>query len=303
MTNPLLSIVIANYNYGRFLEEAINSVLSQNEDKMAELIICDAKSNDNSVEVIRKYACGLPPNTHRSEWPDNSKFSDSNSQLISWWCSEKDGGQSAAFNKGFVHARGAWLSWLNADDLMLPGTLDAFRRLVAKKDTAQWISGNMLSFDNDTKRIVQVNWGPHSHPPILKKRHSFNAVFGPTTFFKKELYLKAGSIDESLHYAMDTEYWARLTMLGVRQVRLNHLCWAFRIHNESKTEGCQTQKLTEKRNQETEYWRKKTGYDFGVSLLNPSYLYWLFWRLIDGSWVVRMAKKIKLEGKTVGSLL
>ena len=112
----LLSIVIANYNYGRFLEDAIASVLGQCEnpidvdgrpvlpikgcsDECVELIICDADSKDNSVEVIHKHANSL-----------------------AWWCSEKDDGQSAAFNKGFAQARGEWLTWLNADDIYLRDT-------------------------------------------------------------------------------------------------------------------------------------------------------------------------------------
>ena len=53
---PLISIVIANYNYGRFLEEAIQSVIAQDMGDKVELIICDAVSTDNSVEIIKKYA-------------------------------------------------------------------------------------------------------------------------------------------------------------------------------------------------------------------------------------------------------
>ena len=89
---PILSIVIANYNYGRFLEDAVRSVLLQNMGDKVELIICDAASTDNSVDIIKKYAGGLPPNILRSEWsgPD-SKLQTSNSKLITWWCSEKDG--------------------------------------------------------------------------------------------------------------------------------------------------------------------------------------------------------------------
>ena len=76
MEQPLLSIVIANYNYGRFLEDAIESVISQDMGNQIELIICDAASADNSLDVIRKYANGLPPNTPYEEWrsQDNSQL-------------------------------------------------------------------------------------------------------------------------------------------------------------------------------------------------------------------------------------
>ena len=67
MMDPLLSIVIANYNYGRFLEAAILSVVNQHPGDEVELIICDAASTDNSVDVIRKYAGDLPPNTARDD--------------------------------------------------------------------------------------------------------------------------------------------------------------------------------------------------------------------------------------------
>ena len=84
---PLLSIVIANYNYGRFLEEAIQSVVAQvaGDEKggmrdAVELIICDAASTDNSVDVIKKYANGLPVNTLRSEWEIKNQRPTTNDQ-------------------------------------------------------------------------------------------------------------------------------------------------------------------------------------------------------------------------------
>ena len=70
MEAPLLSIVIANYNYGRFLEDAIKSVLNQCCHNV-ELIIIDGGSTDNSIEVIKKYANGLPPKTYRPNWRVN----------------------------------------------------------------------------------------------------------------------------------------------------------------------------------------------------------------------------------------
>ena len=306
MINPLLSIVIANYNYGCFLEEAIRSVVLQDMGDKVELIICDAASTDNSVEIIKKYACGLPPNTSLYDWKaDNSQSPTNDYRLftkITWWCSEKDGGQSAAFNKGFSHARGEWLTWLNADDLMLPDTLKAFERLVFNHHNAQWITGNKIHFDSRNGEITRVHWGPHTMPPLLRRNHASSGVYGPTSFFRKDLFVKAGGIDESLHYAMDTEYWARVTMLGVRQLRLRKFCWAFRDHDESKTSGLQSEAVARKRQAESLYWRAKTGYSYIHGFSNPWYVLWVIWRVIDGSFIAKAIMRRKYKGKRLSEV-
>lgn len=281
MDKSLLSIVIANYNYGRFLEEAIQSVLAQGMGDKIELIICDAASTDNSVEIIKKYE-----------------------KHIAWWCSEPDGGQSEAFNKGFAHAKGEWFTWLNADEFYLPNTLKKFAALVARKPQAKWITGNMLSFDSETRRILRVNWGPHKQPPFLAPQHTFDAVFGTTTFWHRSLRDKFGPIDEKLIWGMDIEYWKRFTFGGVKQTRLNHICWAFRCHNESKTGGCApSESVISKARQEAEYILNKTGGPFNTSIRNIWYDIWVLWRFFDGSWAVRAWKKIMMEGRTVDKYL
>lgn len=273
---PILSIVIANYNYGRFLEEAICSILAQGLDDKIEIIICDASSTDNSVEIIKKY-----------------------SDKIAWWCSEKDGGQSAAFNKGFSHAKGEWFTWLNADDLYFPGALKAFVDLVTHNPHAEWITGNKMHFDSATKKIISVNWGPHRMPPFLKKNLASSAVFGPTSFWRREVYNRVGPVDEKMHYAMDTEYWARMTMAGVRQTRLRHFCWAFREHEESKTEGVQSAAVQEKRAAERKYWLEKTGYTYKHDFSNLWYWLLMVWRCFDGSIVKRFRMRQRYKGKTL----
>ena len=296
---PVLSIVIANFNYGRFLEEAIESVISQGMGDKVELIVCDAASTDNSVEIIKKYANGLPPNTFYVDWvsQNNAQRTTRNSQLLTWWCSEKDGGQSAAFNKGFSHARGEWFTWLNADDLYFPGALKAFFELVERNPTAEWITGNKMHFDSLTGNIISVNWGPHRMPPFLNKNHASSGSFGPTAFWRRGVYDRVGPIDERMHYAMDTEYWARMTMAGIRQTRLRHFCWAFREHEDSKTEGVQPTSVLEKRAAETKYWREKTGYTYKHDFSNPWYWLLMVWRFCDGSILKRLYLKRRYEGK------
>ncbi len=289
-----LSIVIANYNYGRYLPDALQSIVNQCGEAVvdssgramlpiagcdkcfAEIIICDAGSTDNSMDVIRMY-----------------------SDKLSWWCSERDRGQSEAFNKGFSHSRGKWLTWLNADEVYVPGTLKALAKLDRKRKDAKWITSNRVSFNDETKRITHLTWGPHTQMPFLCRNQAPFSVFGPTSFFHREVYAKVGPIDESLHYAMDYDYWARLTMAGYRQVRLNRFSWAFRVHEESKTAGEIDPTTKCKQELELQYLREKSRYSYQFSFKNIWYVLWLFIRILDGSLFVRSYMRHRYINKRI----
>lgn len=233
---PLISIVIANYNYGRFLEEAIQSIIAQDMGDRVELIICDAASTDNSVEVIRKYTNGLPPNTLRSEWVDsNAQLSTPNHKLISWWCSEKDGGQSAAFNKGFSHAKGQFLTWLNADDVLLPGSLKKLERAAAKDPMCEWFVGGVMWLDPGMRVI---NCGRGRRFSEIRYREGNVSVWGPSSFFTKRLLCSVGGVDERFHFAMDSDLWLRFAYkAGARYRSFCNYVWGLRLHPEAKMSG------------------------------------------------------------------
>ena len=207
---PILSIVIANYNYGQYLEQAIRSVVDEHIDGV-ELIVVDGGSTDASVQIIKRYA-----------------------QYIAWWCSEKDKGQSDAFNKGFSHATGEYLTWLNADDVFLPNSL---KHVTSELSAAKidWATANFIRFSSETGRVLEAKWGPHYLPGCLQGNGWPVAVYGPSTFFRKEVYDRLGPIRVDFSYSMDTEYWTRMTVNGIKQVRINIACWAFRMHEASKT--------------------------------------------------------------------
>ena len=185
----------------------------------------------------------------------------------------------------------------------MPGALAAFERLVAKRKSAVWITGNKVHFNSDSGIISSVHWGPHCQPPIARGRRAFSAVFGPTAFWRRSLYYEVGPIDEAMHYAMDTEYWARFTIMGIRQTRLNHFCWAFRNHETSKTQGAQSEMVAVKRSKETSYWRRKLRYDFKVTPFNIWYVYWCLWRIVDGSWIMRAWLKRRYEGSLITKMV
>lgn len=107
-----VSIIIANYNYARFLSRAIDSALDQDYAKV-EVIVVDDASTDGSAEVIASYGGRIKARLR-----------------------EENGGHAAAFNTGFAASRGAIVLFLDADDYLYPA---AVSELLAQwsDDTAQ----------------------------------------------------------------------------------------------------------------------------------------------------------------------
>lgn len=102
--SPLITILIDTYNYGRYIEEAIESVLSQDfpPEKM-QVIVVDDGSTDDTADRVKKYYFRVD------------------------YIQKANGGQASAFNSGMAHARGEIIAFLDADDYWLPGKL---RRIV-----------------------------------------------------------------------------------------------------------------------------------------------------------------------------
>jgi len=195
------------------------------------------------------------------------------------------------------------LTWLNADEIYLPGALRAFVSKAKRLQSANWITSNMLSFDDETRTVVHVSWGPHLQPWFLRKNHAPHAVFGPSSFLRRSLYEQLGPIDESFRYAMDVDYWARLTMAGISQTRLNIMCWAFRIHRHSKTAGNQDNGIAEERDGECVRWHTQNSYFYKYSLRNIWYILWLLCRVLDGSMIVKIVKQVAYTGSSIDSIV
>ena len=208
---PLLSVVIANYNYGRFLGEAIDSVLRQSCQDF-ELILVDGGSTDNSLDVIKKYE-----------------------DRLSWWVSEPDKGQSDAFNKGFSHANGKYLTWLNADDVMCPGTIARLKDAVSRNPECEWFAGGFIWCDPEM-RILQC----YSAYPLSRIRyeHGVSFVCSPSSFFTKRLLEQAGGVDVRFQYTMDTHLWLRFYFkCGAKYQVFTDYAFGMRMHPDSKMGG------------------------------------------------------------------
>ncbi len=206
MARATLSIVMPSYNQARFLEEAIVSVLSQRE-RVKEFFVLDAGSSDGSREIIEKY-----------------------SDRIDWWRSEPDGGQSNAIGDGFARATGDVLAWLNSDDALLPGAIDALLDCFDADPELGLVEGDTVVVDGES-RVLRCD--RRAGPSRQWMRYGYMRIHQPSTFFRREVYERVGGIDRSLHCVMDTELWYRI-LSSSKAKRLQRYCGVHRIHGEAK---------------------------------------------------------------------
>ena len=113
MSLPRITIVTPSFNQGQYLEQTLRSVLDQGYPNL-EYIVVDGGSTDDSVDILNRYA-----------------------DRLAWWVSEKDAGQSDAINKGFARASGDVYGYINSDDFLYPGALEAVGKAYASG--ASWM--------------------------------------------------------------------------------------------------------------------------------------------------------------------
>jgi glycosyltransferase involved in cell wall biosynthesis len=207
MSKITLSIVIPTYNSESYLIDCLKSVEKEAQAGV-EFILVDGASSDATMEIVERYR-----------------------HLFSHIISERDRGQSDAFNKGFALAKGKFLTWLNSDDVLFPGAMAVALPALegSKKD---WLVANSVYLDEKGCLTRCCRSGGFEHFAVKRGQLS---VFGPSTFFSKKLFQELGGIDESYHFCMDTEYWWRIVAAGRTYERMKTYFWGLRLHSEAKT--------------------------------------------------------------------
>lgn len=219
--SKIFTIVTPSYNQGQFIEQTIQSVLSQAGNFSIDYIIADGGSTDDSVEIIKKYDELLKEGTYPIKC---------NGITYRWW-SHKDGGQPQALNQGFKIADGEILAWINSDDFYADG---AFQKVVSafqKNPSADVVYGNGYTITDSKKTIT-----PIVPPKITYRRLLFRGceIFQPSTFFTKKCFDEVGGIDETLQYVFDYALWLPMAKRG-KFFHIEEYLASFRLWSESKT--------------------------------------------------------------------
>ena len=208
-----ISIITTNFNTKKYLEKTIESVLNQKGNFELEYIIVDGGSTDGSLDIIKKYA-------------DRIRF-----------ISEKDKGQADGINKGLRMSTGDVVAYLNADDMYTEDTLERVVEYFNSQPESKWLTGYCRIIDENDKEIRRYvtqykNW--------KLRKFSFNqlliedCISQPSTFWRRELLNEIGYFDESLHYAMDHDYWCRIAQKHPLHLIRVYLA-EFRFTSDTKT--------------------------------------------------------------------
>lgn len=205
---PGITIVIPSLNQGAFVEAAITSVLGQQAPGV-ELIVMDGGSSDGTAEVLAKYQHALTRSV-----------------------SQPDRGPASALNAGFHTAGGEILGWLNADDFLLPGSLDTIRSAFASRRDADVISGHGYFALPDGRRGL-----PLFSDRFDRQRFRYGAcvLLQPATFFRRSAFERAGGFPESGRVCWDMELWAAMARSGATFATIDAHLAAFRLHPRSIT--------------------------------------------------------------------
>ena len=219
---PKISVITVSFNQATYLEECLLSVLQQDYPNF-EYVVIDACSTDGSQDILRRYESRL------------------DTLVI-----EPDDGQSDGLTKGFSHATGDILTWVNSDDLLAPGAL--CRVAVAfMHHGCDLVAGGCDRVTENTEDIIARH---HSALPLervveLGLHHNLmwhdsweqgDYFFQPEVFFSADIWRRSGAyLKPHLYWAMDYELWIRMAMAGATVVHIPETLALSRMHDQQKT--------------------------------------------------------------------
>ena len=184
-TQPVVSVVIATRNYGRYLAGAVRSVLGQTVGNF-EVIVIDDGSADHTPEVVQPFLADPRVRYHRT-----------------------DGlGQSRAKNLGILQARGPLVAFLDGDDEWQPNKLE--RQLPLFADPAIGVVYSRRTLMDGNGRDLPTP------TPALARGHIYDTLLvqNPVCFssvvVRKSVFEAVGLFDPALPLAIDYDLWLRV---------------------------------------------------------------------------------------------
>lgn len=178
---PRLSIIIATWNAQQTLRRCLQSIVGQ-KFKDWEILVADGCSVDGTVDIVREYGSS-----------------------IAWWQSKADEGIYDAWNQALVNARGEYVTFLGADDVLhSPETLsNIFSAIGEVRYDLITCRGQLRSSSGAAKQIIGSSWDDSKLPRRIRVCH-------PGMLHHRSLFEKFGLFNQKFKIAADFEFLLRL---------------------------------------------------------------------------------------------
>jgi glycosyltransferase involved in cell wall biosynthesis len=202
------SIVTLAFRQRQFLKEAMDSVCEQDYPDI-EYIVVEPGSNDGSRELIEEYggrvACKI---------------------------FESDEGAADGLNKGFSRASGDIFAFLNADDLLLPGSVRSVANFLEKNPDCDIVMGDGFISDSLGNRVRHVKATAFT---VSRYLHGGSTWLQQSTFFRRTAFEAAGGFNTQNRSCWDGELFVTMVARGAKIGFLHKDLGVFRIHGASIT--------------------------------------------------------------------
>ena len=260
--SPAISVLLSCYNGARWLDEAINSVLSQTFGDF-EFIIVDDGSTDNSPEIIKRYA-----------------EQDARVVVIA----KRNTGLADSLNVGIRQARGEWIARLDADDICEPARLE-MQLAKARENPGLVYVGSGLFVIDENGNVNKVFHYPEDHSSLLKNLTTARK-FPPhsSAFYRTDVARSVGGYRCLLRRAQDHDLWLRLADVGEFSAIYDPLVKIRKHINQISNDESGKRQIIDARAAVCSYWLRHHGFPDPIGKDKEAFQSFLFWvehRLVE----------------------
>lgn len=196
MSNPDVSIIITNYNYGKFLARSIRSCISQRNVKN-EVIVVDDCSTDNSLEVLEPFKKDIT--------------------IIE---NKKNLGVAGSSNAGIKAAKGQFVIRVDADDFV-------------NKDMSYFMK-TYLEANHDAFCVSCDYYLINNHEEVIERKYAEKDNISCGIMYRRDLLLQFGGYDDSMRHREEEELRKRLgEFYKIHHLKIPF--YRYRMHNSNKT--------------------------------------------------------------------
>jgi len=189
MHEPLVSVVMSVFNGARFLRESIQSILNQSF-RSFEFIIVNDGSTDDSAIILEEFA---------KVDPRIRLFAQPNLGLV------------RSLNRGCALASGRYIARMDADDVALPGRLEAQTEFLEKYLTVGVVGGQVEYIDASGKSLRQAAMVVANARIMASLERGHCVIVHPTVLMRRDVFERVGGYRQSVVDAEDYDLWLRIS--------------------------------------------------------------------------------------------